>query len=630
MKYLRIVFFIASSCSLFVIYQNFSNVTSSDLLNHALPLQIFEQMALSPALEEPGDQVQIRNLYGKKIMKIVVKNPKAPLNTFTVNANSSDPTGDLKKALQDAIKSNQPARIVIQAGTYRLLSNGGPFLTISGARDLTIDGLGATLLFQSANYSGISIQNSSRVKVIGLKLKYVDMPLASLGKISKVNGGYSLALDREFAANEGAPIVAINGIPNDYTLKNHQDIFTRISRESYYPVYNWEPSLHRYLFSKGNPIEYSIQPGKVLVRHMVYGAPCIVTGGSLNEDISFDRITVYNSPGMGIVASNIKRGFSLTNSKIIPDPKDPLALISTGSDGFHTENFGGDLILSGNEFTEMGDDAVNITNRIKKVLSSQVVNSDLFDMKVALSPQFISANNIVSLFDQNFTFMGLARVELGAKDTGSYANVSWGGSVHSERVYTVRLSRKLPAPFSSTLAVGDVSSAVYMRNLNFLAPRYLIANNKFHHLRGRGILAKAPIGEISQNQIVKTNSGGIDLVTEASLWYEGNGVALVNVMDNKILDVNHSQDPAVTSVLQVGLENESVLGMRIKNNKIRTDLLNCMNLNNVIWSRLAKNSCDGGNTTIQLNHVENIRTGGRSGPANDADFQATDVTGWFK
>lgn len=465
--------------------------------------------AVSPASPASGDLTFQWVGPNQRSIRTVVRLPR-PSATAPSLTMSSVPLGaDARPAFEAALaraRASGAGRLAIPKGRYvfnTMTSDPAAHLDINNLSDVTIDGQGSTLVF-THDGTGILIRGCKRLKLTNFVIEYA-FPTVSLGTIRSADGEKRLVLDDRF------PVTAKDKV---YYLSEF-DAATK----------SWVAGGQRVIMPPGSPNAPEfignqsyrspafarLPVGKTFaVFHHFYGGTALRVGDSPGpgqpEDIVIDNVTIHSSPGMGILAYGMKRGFAVINSKIVPSDVS-VSGTSTEYDAIHILELGGDLVLAHNTIMGQGDDAINLNNPISRISAIDVDNRS-----VVLAPysRFISVGDELAFFDGQGRFTATEKV-LGVKPLGGLN-------------YRVVMDA-LPASL-------DLYDSV--RDINLIDSRFAILDNRIGRCNCHGILVQIPNGLVDHNRIEHTKGNAIRLLTSTGTFKEGVGALNVRISNNVI------------------------------------------------------------------------------------------------
>ena len=455
--------------------------------------------SISPAGASGADHVVDWAGPNGKPVHLVVKVPVAARQRHVVTL--SPGSGDAGPRILAAVAQVAGGGVVrLTPGVYAIAGDANwrdPALLLSGLTDVTIAGSGATLLFTRSG-NGIRIADSNRVLITGVTLRYAE-PAMVLARL---------------AVDGSGPVIVGSG-PAPAQLKFYQaSVFNPAN--SAYPRGGM-----RVIIGQGGALLAPgidghagagrlahIPPGNAVALKLGYYMSSAIdvrdSGvGDGSNDIVLDHIAIVNGRGMGVIVSQMNRGFALINSRIGPANLADLPE-SVAFDGVHVVAAAGDILIRNNIIQGTGDDGINRA-------------SPILDATGAVSPAAVSVRNAQSirpgdklgLFDGNLAFLGVAGV-VGRSPTDATG------------VSHVQLDRP---------AGGD--RALYVRNLRFIGNRYAVMDNIVGHCMCHGLLVQGPNGQVSGNRFEYLRYNAIRVLT-SSAWHEGAGAENVLVSGNQI------------------------------------------------------------------------------------------------
>ena len=425
-------------------------------------------------------------------------------------------------------------------GTYPA----GNIRTPTGITDLDIDLSGSTLNF-SAPTTGIWILNDQRIKLENFTIDWPALHIASLGTIvaDPNNPGHNaLVLDDAYTAAD--PItgtaVQIQAVDpwDDSTdpsiAPGRFDLSATNANETYFifgnapqPTFVGQTAAGNQTFSCAS-CNFSNGPtdptcsmfagcanfdafaigARVIVRHYTYNGFAIFINWS--NDIDIEGAQIVTGPGMGIAVQNAAgyRGLRVANSTI---KRASGRLLSTASDGINVSQFGGDVLVEGNEIAYQGDDGINVS----PLAESFAVASAAGILVQGGCPEIsdvAASGDTLAFFNGSGAFATVATVGSAAGNcAGAAPQVTLALDCGGDSACVAALQR-----FSSNSFFIDVS----------LQPvaRYVIRNNYFHENRGNGTVAGAPYGELLDNTYFRNSFGPSTLPSSGNL---GAGTVLV-------------------------------------------------------------------------------------------------------
>lgn len=181
-----------------------------------------------------------------------------------------------------------------------------------------------------------------------------------------------------------------------------------------------------------------------------------------------NNITIYNSPGGGVVGRQNYGDIVLKNFRMMPDPKGNNWLCGN-ADGVHIQGSRGKVIMEDCFFSNLSDDAVNLYQWESSV--TKVVSPTVIEVETRVSP--VEIGDTIEVIDQsNGMFLGSAKVkELEA--------------IEGKRIdQAARLIFETPVSGMKTGTGGTY--IVYNKDKSFGGT--VIKNCTFMNIRGRGLV----------------------------------------------------------------------------------------------------------------------------------------------
>lgn len=447
-------------------------------------------------------------------------------------------------------------------------SKGPAHLYIEQVQDVLLTGRNVRFVFHQ-NAPGILIQQSQRIKFEGFEMLFA-LPSKSLVETVSSNGNTKL----KTITGESSEISAIYQIAeleaesSNYLIGGKRFVY---APGSDLPAKDGEGNWVHNTF-KQLPI------GKRFVAlHFWYGGQAIKVDGdrdvSQTEDLTFNGISIYSTPGMAITITGLKRGFALINSKIGDSAKQNI-LNSPSWDALNAHLFGGDLIVSGNTFYGNTDDAINIHHPIHTIKSFSLQNNSIV---LQTSSRFINLGDRLSFFDDQGAYLSTSTVIRAPKPLGN-------------AIFEVYLDH---------LPFFDKDKTI-VRNLDTIRGGYSIDNNNFENISGHAVLAQTIRGNIQLNKVKHITRNAFLLLSSVGLWREGVGAVDVSVDDNLLDDTGYDYNGniswAAISAYAVGPGYKLPSGvinsrLRIANNKMSGTKQGCVSLSNTLIAMVKNNTC---------------------------------------
>jgi hypothetical protein len=317
----------------------------------------------------PGDFVEQFEAPDGSGVRVLVKAP-APAEPGKILKVASIASGEsandyFDRAIKEAISGGYAA-VMFPKAVYNFVAppttSPGHWL-IKGAKDLTIDGQGATLNFASPVVAGVTIGSSQRVIFKNFNIDWPNELMASVGTIATIDRPHhtmTVRIEPQYHANANTRIVALTPWDAKSDPKNPHFSLKNFYKEQYT---NNKGTV--YLGNNSFEVPYwnnYIEVGDVmLVRHWGWDPwkNAIQTGGSYNLD--FENVNIYASPFLGLLLSG-GGGYRLSHCNVTR--LNTSRLISSAADTVHISDNTGDIIIEDSTFGYQGDDGINIHGAI--------------------------------------------------------------------------------------------------------------------------------------------------------------------------------------------------------------------------------------------------------------------------
>ena len=245
----------------------------------------------------------------------------------------------------------------------------------------------------------------------------------------------------------------------------------------------------------------------VIRHHMYNGTFCIIED---TKKARIENVALYGGPGMGFEISGHSSEITFKNLVITKRNNNPISLCA---DGVHSRESDGNIVFDGCEFAFLGDDAINIHDRIHyriKKISSVIIEFDA-DIRV-------NKGDILEFRNNDFS------------PTSFFAKVN--DIYMKDNYYHIEVDSPIPE---------SISEKSIIFNRNYSSDGYKISNCKFHDSRGRGVIAQAGDG-IIENCIFEHLQGAAIQINAGvgERWSEGTGVDGLVIRNNTIknCDIN--------------------------------------------------------------------------------------------
>jgi len=519
-----------------------------------------------------------------KPVQLVVRQPASLNSRIRVTIGPVNSAEDARpyfeSALAKAVQSGANT-LSLSGGTYNFLTTENAnksHLLLQNLKDFIIEGNGSVLNF-SQNSNGILIQQSQRLRLENLTVNYTLLS-TSLGRIALQDGHNVLVIDSKYPVNEKVDIFQLAEVEpasKTFVTGGVRLIFAPGAER---PV---NIGNQTYQFSGFDKLKANTS---FLVINQWYGGQAIRVDGfrkpGQTEDITFSKVNLQSTPGMGLFVTGLKRGLALLDSNFAPDPNSTSNYGGVAWDGVHIFMGGGDVLIKGNHFAFLGDDTMNLNFPIHPVLN---VDAQGKTITLGNSSRFIAKGDKLAFFDAQGQYSGYATVDSDI--------VTAGGGNNSMQL------DGLPA---------NVTTKSFVRNVSLISSRYAITDNIIENTNGHGVLVQIPNVLVSNNTFKSIDRNAIRLLSSTS-WREGVGAFNVAVRNNTVM--NGGLDPgrnipwsAITAYgqghdgnLQDNLINENI---EISDNKLQNLKQGCIAIANSRNVKIKNNTCSyvtSGSTT---------------------------------
>jgi hypothetical protein len=491
------------------------------------------------------------------------------LRIFRVHDYGALPDGEtecgtaIRKAIQAAIDSKVPAEVVLDAGTYRVKSDGARSYCFSAhqAEGLLIRGTGrATKILVTNPAAGtFSLALCRNITLRDLTIDYDPLPFCQ-GKIQAVDkeaGWFDLAVDPGYTTPDAENFIKAHepygkwGMIIDPATRR-----IRSGTPDHYMTPRWERQEGRTwrFFTEKEHHRLGLRFMRVgdAYVHLARGTGSAVLAHGC-ENLRIENVTVHASPGLaiGLIAN---RGKILIRKLEVRFAPDSTRLLSTNADGVHCQQNRAGPIIEHCYFEGMADDAINIyapPNVLREVRSP--------------TQWLVSSNCFVLPGDQ---------LQVLDPKTGRLRGKVKAVNVKAEgRAFLLTLEK----PLEGVVAGPDHKSADTLYNLNACGAGFQIRNNHKNGNRRYACLLRAGGGVVADNIFEDTTGAGV-VVTNAPNWPEGPVPWDVTIRGNRFLrggtcrgyaDTPHGAALAIRAIrLGHGLaEEEAIRDIVIEDNE---------------------------------------------------------------
>lgn len=464
----------------------------------------------------------------------------------------------------------------------KLFKPGAPYVKVldfTGAKNLTVNGAGATLLM-SGWYEPVSIINTTNFELNGLAIDY-KRPPNTTGTISKLGSGYfDVEVDSAvYTLLEKKVIGSLHFYhpPQDHLYGINVSGVEMISKSLMRMQSNERPRL-----------------GDIaVIRHSGHYRPAVMILNS--KHVTLKNLKIHAQPGMGIVG-HLSEGILIDQLQVIPLPG---RYISTNTDATHFTSCKGMIVISNSKFGGQGDDCTNIHNYYYEVEKEPKAGRYTINIRGAdLHAQALDYP------DKGDRMLLVSRKSL--KPIQEYK---------VQRVDTSAKNWKVSIELDRTIDF-DMDTC-FMTNYTRIPSVRLINNTVRGHL-ARAFLIKAKNVLISGNTIQNSTGTAIQLGPEAG-WRESGPVSNVVIEDNWIISCGSGRgtqnDASAISVGVSGTDSPFYLNQNIiiRNNVIYGLNKHAIYLGNAQYVTVVGNSISGTENAVVLQNVKdaNIQHNGK-------------------
>lgn len=429
---------------------------------------------------------------------------------FGLSEDNADNFAAFQSAL-DYCSQNPQTKLVIDKGTYYFRSVNG--LDANNCTDLLIEGSDATFVFSSTGYK-FFVRNSDCVEIRNLNFdwNWEESPLASVVTVRNSNADTN-SLDLVFKdaenCNESIALMAITQCdPETFTFgakASGKEMYLYQDATSIQSVEKVSDDTLRVVHNGCMDNFYNGET--YILRHYVYGGT-IFSIRDYSENITFDYVSIYGSPGMAYICEGNSSHFQIINSFVGVNPEyKGERCVSLTADAIHIVNTDGCFNISGCDISGMGDDAVNVHDGLGYVSS-------------------VNGNTLTLI-------ASAMRLEVG--DTLAFKNEKFENMDFTAKIVSVKalegITKEvvLEGDLPKNLVEGCVAYSTECDSGN-----YVIRDNYFHENRARGLLLQSSNGLCENNHFYKTMGQAIKVVMDImpTLWQEGTGVDNLIIRNN--------------------------------------------------------------------------------------------------
>ena len=457
----------------------------------------------------------------------------------------------LQKMIADAVAVGQH-KVLLPAGRFHLATER---VVIRNIHDLTLEGAGpekTTLVTDMWAGTAVAVLDSQRITFRGFAVDREPVPFvqATITRISDVKGN-TVAMD--FEVHDGYPRLTDRVVAS---LHGCGQFFAQSTRRLKRPDRWFGPQPGK------NVVRIDDAHGRLLLSadwkaRVAEGDYVVLESGNGGAFVLFDsdsirmedvRILASGSLGVG---ARFLTGENYFRYTIRPGPTPVGAkqarLIATNADGMQYIWCPGAVTFDRCDFSFTGDDGINISIQVLKVL--QVQSPTRFRTSIKMESSFVRQMVALSkpgdiVRPERFgTFEPLGDVPL--------KSIVYEGSQKTETGRELAyVTVELQQPPAGKVAVGDVLA---MRR--FLPEHFAIRNSYFRDTRARGLLISASNGVIENNTIERTALAGMSFLQEIAGAGGADWVSDIVVRNNTIRDVCFNDGDGLTAAAALQVLN---------------------------------------------------------------------------
>lgn len=420
----------------------------------------------------------------------------------------------IEAAKQYTNKTGQYAEVSLTAGAeYHFATQGGDdgkaTISIEDAKNLTLNGNGAQIIFDTLFHSGVVVRDSENVNLLNFSIDYNPLPYTQ-GQIVGIDNEQNTI---DIRIDEGWP-----GLDHEmFSLARSSYGITRIFEGG---TYKYGPTAIEFLDKEeisdslwrchlgggfySNQIEKVHIGDDFVYKANTYG--CAV-GILSSYNVRAEGIVFYSSPGLNFYPF-ASECVMIRDCHVMLKGYD--RFVSTNADGVHARSNRGFLMIEGCSFEGMSDDGINIHSS-------------------AMSVQKVINSHTVIVTKHTFTVRPGDRLVIMDRVNGRIRAEVYVIKVEdSDYTQTITFDQDVPG-----ISTGShFSNADNLYNLNSCGSSFVIRNCHFKSHRCRDILLSTQYGIVENNIFENEDGWGIALFHETEAWGEGPIVRDVKIRNN--------------------------------------------------------------------------------------------------
>ncbi len=433
-------------------------------------------------------------------------------------------------------------RFRIKPGAYRFAEMAP--LRFTGLKDFTIEATGVTFWFErdmkqvAANPPGLDLVRCADVTLKGASIDF-DPPLYIQAKILRIDHGEKVF---EVVVDEGFPVVDALG-PGQMTAYHADGTFipqtvlrhvgtSRIGGRRM--KVRFDPQMRCVVEGSHDKRLAAAWNRENLIRAGDYLAIIFRRGRSIHVDrcerVTLENVTLYASPGMGILETGGGGGNVYRRVKLIRKPG-TCRLHAGMADGFHSAMTARGATIEGCEFSFNSDDMINLHGFFTLVCHRfsprrfvvvpmrynpyRVGGEIAFYHFRTVEPQGRAAMTAIEPLD----------------DAPLVAKVK---RLPEEMKILAYKGEPVVITLDRDVAADERSIA---ETFNFNAPGFVIRDCYFHDTMGRALLLNGASDGVVENNVWERMYGGIRVYMESWYYMEGGFPRNVRIVGNRLTDI---------------------------------------------------------------------------------------------
>jgi len=442
---------------------------------------------------------------------------------------------EIQSALDEAVRSGQ-SRFAIPPGHYRFPNAGGNRLLIRGARNLEVDGQGATFWFETG---GVQLEDCENVALRNVIVDADPVPFMQ-GEVAAIDMAartVDVEMDPRFQTPATLPAKRF------YHLTYFTPDGERVIPMQWDGVTEWQPlGGHRYraakfkndrLFTKPDP-EHPVQPGcrvAFSVKTDSWGVRVLRSARCVLEDVK-----VYSGYSYAFFEKLGEGGHQYRRCLIGRRPGTG-RLLANARDGFHSYLMRNGPLIEDCDFSRAMDDLIAVHGFFSMAVDWQP-DGRQFTLVTPFEPD-VAVGSQLTFFDF-LSGRELGHAAVVAATPLEPAQVAAQKAKCAEQAKAARLPlRDFTADGAAFSIVLDVAvkpeGLVGAMSWDIVSKNTVIRRNYLHDTLARGMLLKAHGLRVESNRIERIAHSGIAVIPE-SYFMEGPFARDVRIAGNHVED----------------------------------------------------------------------------------------------